>query len=80
MYSAFVSSHDKYILSLSLMWCLQWHIASCNYSMKVNLYPEGLAVCVWIIKRDVEGKETTQSPINSSFQHSSQCANMALSV
>lgn len=39
--SAFVSSRDKWMLSLSLMCCLQWHRASCNYSAKVNLYPEG---------------------------------------
>lgn len=44
--SAFVSSRDKCMLSLSLMWCLQWHRASCNYSMKVNLYPEGFIFLV----------------------------------
>lgn len=47
IHSAFVSSHDKCILFLSLLYCLQWHIASCNYSMKVNLYPGGVVVCVF---------------------------------
>lgn len=86
IHSAFVSSPDKCILSLSLKWCLHWHIASCNYSVKVNVCPEGfVCFCVWIIKREREGPIGEWSPIKKRdaarepcFQHSSQYANIYL--
>lgn len=56
--SAFVSSHDKCILSLSLMWCLQWHIASCNYFCESECVSWGTCISACGRSKEIEAEGT----------------------